>query len=43
MKNNFLIIWTGSKNLLPINAKSLLGCQPMMQHEKIENYIIDLK
>ncbi len=33
MKNNFLIIWIGSKNLRPINAKSLLGCQPMMQRE----------
>jgi len=43
MKNDFLIIWIGSKNLLPINAKSLLVCKPLMQHQKIEKYIIDLK
>ncbi len=33
----FLKNQSSSKNLLPLNANSRLGCQTMMQHYKIEN------
>jgi hypothetical protein len=31
----------GSKHLLPFNAKSLLGCEPMTEHQKIDKNVLD--
>jgi hypothetical protein len=27
--------WTGSRNMLPFDAKSLFGCLQLMQHQKL--------
>jgi hypothetical protein len=36
VSTRFLLFGTSSRNMLPFNAKSFLGCSHMIQHEKFE-------